>query len=400
MKKIILTTSLVASIIIGCGGGSGGSDNSSSSNTSATINPTQTAKTINGQFIDAPVMGLKYISGNNIIGFTDKNGKYKCIEGENITFYADEIKLGTVKCSNITTPLTLANNYTTVAKNIAYFLQNLDSDQNPSNGIIIPVTIPLSNIDFHDKNSIDKAFKSIYLTPKITPDEAYNNLINSLKNLTNLSIQQLPKNPNNLNNNTNITSTNSLEIEIPKINYQCSTSIPIFNPRLNSLTKKLYSNNVNFKVVKVEGGPYYDCQFRLLKNPPINVKSVYTKIIIPYSKNLGTKEIRKEIAEYYYPSGKVHMKVYSSIHGYTECTAYYDVSSISNKIYTPYDVYKYSNFRYYGTLKDKGDCPNWTVSDINYSSASYSTILQSIREIEIIDDNNNKSKLIIEEDVN
>ena len=391
MKKILLTTSLIAGIIIGCGGGS---NSSSSSNTLTTTNTSPATKVISGQFIDAPVMGLKYISDNNIIGFTDQNGKYECVKGKNITFYADTIKLGTVKCSNITTPLTLANNDTTVAKNIAYFLQNLDGDQNPSNGIVIPVTIPFSNIDFHDKSSIDKAFQSIYLTPKITPEKAYKNLVNFLKNFNTKSPQ------NNINNtNKNLNESTNLEMNVPKVNYQCSTSIPIYNPGVNKLIKKLYSNNINFKVVKIEAKPYHDCQFRLLNNPPINIKNVYTKLIIPYCKNLNTKEITKQIVEYYYPSGKVHMKVYSSIHGYTECTAYYDVSSISNQIYTPYDVDNYSLFSYYGTLKNKGNCPKWVINNNSYSSSS-SYILQSIKQIEITDKNNNKSTLIIEEDIN
>ena len=174
MKKVVVT-SLVAGIMIGCGSSSSSSDS-----------------TTKGQFVDAPVQGLTYKSAS-YTGTTDKNGNYQCKNGEAVSFYAGGVKLGETLCSNLTTPNSLAHGYEAVAQNIAYFLQNLDSDENISNGIQIPNDIPTMAVDFTDETSVDTALNNLGISePKITPQEAYQNFKNYMMSIKNGSYQTTP----------------------------------------------------------------------------------------------------------------------------------------------------------------------------------------------------------------
>ena len=317
MKKVILTTSLIAGIIIGCG-----SSSSSSSNTP-----------IKGQFIDSPVEGLKYIS-KDFNGTTDKNGYYQCKSKENVTFYAGETKIGTTTCSKLTTPLTVANNNKTVAENIAYFIQNIDKDGNISNGIQILDNIPSMNIDFSNKSDIDTALNNLGITPKITPDEAYNNLKDYLAQM----------NQNNENNTVNV-DLNS---------YQC----------VNSNT---YNGFKYTQAISVIGGNQYlqldktNCEINVPN--PFKVKEIYAKTTLLSYKDLTTGETANGYVEYYYPEGKVHYDGYSSKYGNINCTAYFDTSYLDGYIASGDDIEEYYEFDDKKNLKSKGDCPDWVFEE-------------------------------------
>ncbi len=185
MKKSV-ATSLVAVIMIGCGSGS------SSSDSTTTATPT----TITGQFVDSPVEGIIYKS-SSYSGVTDENGNYQCKNGEAVSFYAGGVKLGEILCSNLTTPNSLAHGYESVAQNIAYFLQNLDSDGNISNGIQLPDDIPTMAVDFTDETSVNTALNNLGISePKITPEKAYQNFKTYMMSIKNGSYQT---NPTDLN---------------------------------------------------------------------------------------------------------------------------------------------------------------------------------------------------------
>lgn len=93
-----------------------------------------------GVFLDSAVEGLAYLSGEQA-GFTDKDGKFCYDEGESVTFKIGDIVLGTVLAKSTMTPLDLvpdAQSYKdTTVTNILRFLQTLDDDKNPNNGILI-----------------------------------------------------------------------------------------------------------------------------------------------------------------------------------------------------------------------------------------------------------------------
>jgi branched-chain amino acid transport system substrate-binding protein len=123
--KLVIAAS-VAALLTACGGGGGGT--------------TSTPQT--GVFSDSLVEGLNYKTETQS-GVTDKDGKFKFLPGETITFSIGAINLPSAKASVKVTPLDLVGvtdaNDRKVA-NILVLLQSLDSDGNPSNGITIPTS--------------------------------------------------------------------------------------------------------------------------------------------------------------------------------------------------------------------------------------------------------------------
>ena len=67
-------------------------------------------------------------------GVTDAQGQFKFELGETVTFKLGNAKIGTVEGSTIVTPKNFGS--TTAAANLAYILQNLDTDGDPTNGVI------------------------------------------------------------------------------------------------------------------------------------------------------------------------------------------------------------------------------------------------------------------------
>lgn len=94
-----------------------------------------------GYFLDSAVDGVRYISGEHY-GTTDSNGRFGYIVGENIEFYIGDILIGDViSPSDRLTPFELSNRNASSALNILRFLQTLDDDSDPNNGIQITETI-------------------------------------------------------------------------------------------------------------------------------------------------------------------------------------------------------------------------------------------------------------------
>jgi len=117
----------------GCGGGGG------SSVTAPTTGGTSSPTIATGVFVDSAVTNIAYTTVSQS-GFTDASGKFKYVEGESVVFSVGKVKLPAVKASGTITPKDIAktndvNNPTLT--NILIFLQTLDSDGDPSNGISI-----------------------------------------------------------------------------------------------------------------------------------------------------------------------------------------------------------------------------------------------------------------------
>jgi hypothetical protein len=91
-----------------------------------------------GRFIDAPVQGLRYVSGSTT-GVTGSDGEFEYEVDGSITFAIGDIVLGNeIRGKEIVTPLDLipgATVDTTAALNIARLLQSLDATQD--DGIIV-----------------------------------------------------------------------------------------------------------------------------------------------------------------------------------------------------------------------------------------------------------------------
>jgi hypothetical protein len=120
---------LVAGLLLaGCGGGGGGDSGTSTST---------------GVFSDAPVAGLSYTTSSGLSGTTDGQGHYNYHAGDTVTFKLGGITLGTLTAGALLTPDDVAAKAplavrANVLSNLLVFLQSLDSDGDPSNGITIP----------------------------------------------------------------------------------------------------------------------------------------------------------------------------------------------------------------------------------------------------------------------
>lgn len=92
-----------------------------------------------GQFIDSPVKGLEFRSGQKS-GITTGSGVFSFESGQPIEFYIGDIVLGSADPAKKLSPLILAGASDVIdptTTNIARFLQTIDNDANPANGIVI-----------------------------------------------------------------------------------------------------------------------------------------------------------------------------------------------------------------------------------------------------------------------
>ena len=120
----------LAALLSACGGGSGGT----------TAGPAPTTSPVStGIFVDSPVGGISYTTATQS-GKTNAKGEFSYMAGETITLSIGSIQLPAVLANATITPLDIAkttdvNNQ--VVSNILVFLQSLDEDGNPANGISI-----------------------------------------------------------------------------------------------------------------------------------------------------------------------------------------------------------------------------------------------------------------------
>ncbi|MEZ5651244.1 MAG: PKD domain-containing protein [Burkholderiaceae bacterium] len=141
-------TCMAVSVLSSCGGGSGSAASGGSGNDDAN------ASALTGVLVDSPVAGIGYRTATRS-GTTDANGLYRYLPGETVTFFVGDVTLPPVPATGTVTPFTLADSSDSndrIALNIATFLQSLDADANPANGISIPsAAAALANggIDFN-----------------------------------------------------------------------------------------------------------------------------------------------------------------------------------------------------------------------------------------------------------
>lgn len=113
-------------------------------------------ESLTGVFLDSPVQGL-YYETETLNGYTNANGQFSYLEGELVTFFVGNIKIGSAIGQEEITPVTIASTTnatieTPEVKNIAAFLQTLDRDGNPANGIelddVVVDALEIESIDF------------------------------------------------------------------------------------------------------------------------------------------------------------------------------------------------------------------------------------------------------------
>ncbi len=94
-----------------------------------------------GYLIDSPVAGIRYVSGKHF-GITDETGRFGYMQGTSVRFYVGDIPVGyAVEPALRLTPYELADKNEALAIRIAQFLQTLDNDGSPGNGITLTDTL-------------------------------------------------------------------------------------------------------------------------------------------------------------------------------------------------------------------------------------------------------------------
>jgi hypothetical protein len=143
LKLKIIITACAAALIIGCGGGG---------------SSTQITPPLTGVFLDSAVSGISYRTQTQF-GTTNAAGEFKYIAGEQVTFSVGNIQLPSVAAASVITPLDIAGTLRVddnKVVNLLVFLQSLDTDGDPSNGITIPasaITNATTNLDFTQSTS-------------------------------------------------------------------------------------------------------------------------------------------------------------------------------------------------------------------------------------------------------
>ena len=120
-----------------CGVGDSSTSGVSSSSTSVST------PTLTGVFVDAPVGGINYTTSTGISDVTDASGTFSYTAGSTITFWVNDISLPSVTASSMITPVDLAGASSEDDTQVVYmarFLQAIDADGNPDNGITIDKT--------------------------------------------------------------------------------------------------------------------------------------------------------------------------------------------------------------------------------------------------------------------
>ena len=168
---ILVSVNILAfTFLSSCGGGGGGDAPAS----------------ITGVFFK-PVNGLEYEANpSGQTGTTRMGGKFICKEGDTIGFYVGDVALGQTLCKEIVTPIDLVpgaiDDKNPIVTNIARFLQSLDNDLNPYNGITIsidtteevtgrPIDITNPELDFDNDVDLEALFIMLDRTP-VTAIEA------------------------------------------------------------------------------------------------------------------------------------------------------------------------------------------------------------------------------------
>ncbi|WP_157085108.1 hypothetical protein [Hydrogenophaga palleronii] len=132
---------LAASIVLAaCGGGGGGGGGGSGD------------AVLTGQFLDAAVEGLGYSTPTQS-GKTDGSGRFKYVAGETVAFTLYGQPLSSSIGFSTLTPSDTGVEDTDLDQlvNQLRFLQTIDADNDPSNGISLPIFSGVFNVDFSQR---------------------------------------------------------------------------------------------------------------------------------------------------------------------------------------------------------------------------------------------------------
>ena len=122
----MLVAVIPAAVLASCGGGDGPEG--------------IPATTQTGVLLDSPVSGVAYEGGLGISGITNDAGEFEYLRGDRIVFRIGDIELGSAFGAAFITPVELTSSFDPTqpaAINQLVFLQSIDEDEDPSNGITV-----------------------------------------------------------------------------------------------------------------------------------------------------------------------------------------------------------------------------------------------------------------------
>ena len=140
---LVFTLLQLSACGVGDSSTSGISSSSPSVSSSSPSVITVSTPTLTGVFVDAPVGGMNYTTSSGISSTTDASGTFSYSAGSTITFWINDISLPSVTASSMITPVDLAGASSEDDTKVVYmarFLQAIDADGNPDNGITIDKT--------------------------------------------------------------------------------------------------------------------------------------------------------------------------------------------------------------------------------------------------------------------
>lgn len=136
----------------------------------------------NARLLDSAVEGVKYAaSPSGLSGTTGADGSLQCKAGDTITFTVGGVNLGKVRCNGLISVSDLAGTNTLASadvQNRLVFLQTLDDDDDPTNGIRIKADVVAAlqgkSIDFAaDSATFATTFTALLPDVKDAYDQSY-----------------------------------------------------------------------------------------------------------------------------------------------------------------------------------------------------------------------------------
>ena len=113
-----------------------------------------------GVFVDSPVAGITFQSNSGLSGTTNSEGEFDYQPGDAVSFSLGGVDLGSVTGAAVLTPVEVMGATETADDkviNLTRFLQSLDEDGDPTNGINISSSVSSSlqgqSINFNDNSS-------------------------------------------------------------------------------------------------------------------------------------------------------------------------------------------------------------------------------------------------------
>jgi len=128
-----------------------------------------------GVLVDSRTCGVRFASGG-LEGTTSADGTFRYVEGAQVRFQVGDVLLGEAAGASVVTPVQLQGATSAsdpAVVTVARFLQTLDADADPSNGIVVPATadaVARGEAFSVDLGSLGEAELALLLE-SITPNE-------------------------------------------------------------------------------------------------------------------------------------------------------------------------------------------------------------------------------------